>query len=151
MSGGKKKTKRDELLEAVADFLESANYEECPAHLFWAMREMEQPIYGRKVEIGHDLYGKARIVDFACYHPTKWPQCLVIQCRWQASSGSVDAKYPFEVLSIQQNEYPTIIVADGGGASNASIMWLRGQQGKNQLKHVCTLSQFQQFNARGSL
>lgn len=49
-----------------------------------------------------------------------WPDGLVIQCKWQASSGSVEEKYPFEVLNIQKDEYPTIIVLDGGGYSKGS-------------------------------
>ncbi len=45
----------------------------------------------------------------------QWSKCLVIQCKWQVSTGSVEENYPFQVLSIQLNEFDTIIVLDGGG------------------------------------
>ena len=87
----------------------------------FAMREMEQPIYTKQCEVGRDIYGKNRRVDFLLYHPRKWPQSLVIQCKWQASSGSVEEKYPFEVLSIQQ------------GAMRRSSSWLAAgtRRGRN--------------------
>ncbi|MDE0001788.1 MAG: hypothetical protein OXQ29_03745 [Rhodospirillaceae bacterium] len=75
----------------------------------------------------------------------------MIQCKWQAARGSVEEKYPFEALSIQMGEYPTIVVLDGGGYSDGAATWLRGQQGRNQLRHVHSLGQFQRFASRGSL
>ncbi len=137
---------------SVAEILEIAGYKKIDRpQLFWAIREMEQPIYAQQVEVGRDIYGKTRRVDIMCYHPRRWPQCLAIQCKWQAVGGSVDEKFPFEVLSIQQNEYPTIIVLDGGGYSKGAETWLKGQAGKNQLKHVYSLGEFQRFSARGSI
>ncbi len=140
-----------QLEQAVAGLLEDAGYQEVQAGFFWAMRELEQSIYGWQVETGRDLYGKVRRVDFVCYHPVKWPQCLVIQCKWQASRGSVEEKYPFEVLSIQQNEHPAIVVLDGGGYSKGAEAWLKTQAGKNQLKHVFDLGEFQRYCSRGTL
>ena len=122
-----------------------------PASLFFAMREMEQPIYARQVESGRNIYGKTRRVDVILYHPRKWPKCLVIQCKWQASGGSVDEKYPFEVLNIQQSGYETIMVLDGGGYSSGAAQWLRGQAGKNMLKHVFDMGDFQRFASRGDI
>ena len=137
---------------SVRNIIEMARYREVErSTLFWAMREMAQPIYAAQVETGHDIYGKVRRVDFVLYHPQRWPTCLVIQCKWQASRGSVDEKYPYEVLNIQMGKYPTIIVLDGSGYSAGAATWLRGQQGKNQLRHVHDLGQFQRFASRGSL
>ena len=50
-------------------------------------------------------------------HPNLFSESFVIQCKWQSSPGSVDQKYPFGVLSIQQDEYDTVIMLDGGGYS----------------------------------
>lgn len=72
--------------------------------MFFPLRELEQPIYTRQLETGKDIYGKRQFVDLILYHPRLWPACLVVQCKWQASTGSVDQKFPFEVLSIQQDE-----------------------------------------------
>ena len=121
------------------------------ASLFFALRDMNQPIYARQCHTGRDLYGKRRRVDFILYHPQKWPDSLVIQCKWQASSGSVEEKYPFEVLSIEVDGYPTIILLDGGGYSNGAKQWLKGQTRRNQLKHVFNLGDFQRFASGGHL
>ena len=75
----------------------------------------------------------------------------MIQCKWQARSGTVDEKYPFEVLNIQQSGYPTIIVLAGGGYSKGSEQWLKGQAGKNLLKHVFDQGDLQRFVSRGEL
>ena len=140
------------LEQFVEGLLQEAGYEAVwPAALFFAMREMEQPIYTKQCEVGRDIYGKKRRVDFLLYHPRKWPQSLVIQCKWQASSGSVEEKYPFEVLSIQQGGYPAIVILAGGGYSKGAEQWLKGQAGKNLLKHVFDQGDFQRFVSRGEL
>ena len=112
---------------------------------------MEQAIYTEHCEVGRDIYGKTRKVDFLIYHPRKWNQCLAIQCKWQKAGGSVDEKYPFEVLCIQQSDYPTIILLDGGGYSPEAEIWLKSQAGKNQLLHVFNQKDLQRFASRGEL
>ena len=137
----------------VAGILAEAGYREiAPSPLFWAMRAMEQPIYASQCEIERDIYNKRRRVDFILYHPRRWQSCLVVQCKWQASSGSVEEKYPFEVLSIQHNEYPTIVLLDGGGYTRGAEQWLRSQAGGNQLlRHVFSQGDLQRFASRGLL
>ena len=76
---------------------------------------------------------------------------MVIQCKWQASKGSVEEKYPFEVLSIQLNEFATIIVLDGSDYSPGAAFWLKGQAGKNKLLHVFDLGQISRFHSQGRL
>ena len=112
---------------------------------------MNQPIFSQQCFIGKDIYGKRRRVDFILYHPTRWQDCLVIQCKWQASGGSVDEKYPFEVLSIQLNEFETIIVLDGNGYSKGAEMWLKNQAGKNKLIYVLTLGEISKFQSLGRI
>ena len=136
----------------VSAQLENAGYERIhPPEGFFAMREMQQLIYAEEVEVGRDIYGKERRVDFLIYHPRRWPDCLCIQCKWQASRGSVDEKFPFEVLSIEQNQYPTIIVLDGGGYHEGAAQWLRGKAGKGKLLHVDSQGDFQRRISRGQI
>ncbi len=139
------------LEDFVAGLLEEARYDFVPHGFFFAMREMGQRIYTRQVTVGRDIYAKNRRVDFMVFHPVKWPNALVIQCKWQAVGGSVEEKYPFEVLNIQQGGYPTIVLLDGGGYTKGAEQWLRGQAGKNLLKHVFNQGEFQRFVARGEL
>ena len=101
--------------------------------------------------IGKDIYGSDRKVDFILYHPTKWPKCLVIECKWQASGGKVDRKYPFEVLSIKKNQYDTILVLDGGGYTQGAKNWLIQQTGKNKLLHVFDMGEISRFHSQGKL
>ena len=130
----------------VSKILDDRDYSEVDPLRFHPMREFEQPIYAKKYEIGQDVYGKRRRVDFILYHPRLYPYCLVIQCKWQSSSGSVEEKYPYEVLSIRVNSYDTIIVLDGGGYSKGAKEWLIDQAGpENRLKHVFDLGEFSRF------
>lgn len=140
------------LEDFVSGMLSEHGYEFIwPPVLVFAMRDMEQPVYAKEVEIGRNIYGITRRIDFLLFHPTRHPNGLVIQCKWQASGGSVDEKYPFEVLNINQGEYDTIIVLDGGGYSKGAATWLRGQAGNNRLKHVFSQGEFQRHASRGSI
>ena len=118
--------------------------------LFFPLRELGRPIYTRQLETGKDIYGKRRFVGLVLYHPRLWPACLVIWCKWQASAGSVGQKFPFEVLSIQQDEYDTIILLDGSGYAPGAKQWLVNQAGKNRLKHVFNQGQFARFANRAN-
>lgn len=152
MTDGKRANRTGKVLESFAEgVIADTGYEKVSSQKFFAMREMDQPIYSSQCETGNDIYGKRRRVDFILYHPKKWPNNLVIQCKWQASSGSVDEKYPFEVLSIQLNEYKTIIILDGKGYSTGAEQWLKSQVGKDKLIYVHNQGDFQRFSSQGRL
>lgn len=149
--GARANTAGNQLETFAARRLDDSGYQLVPHRLFFPLREMEQPIYARQVETGTDIYGKRRLVDLILYHPRRWPHCLVIQCKWQASPGSVDQKFPFEVLSIQQGGYDTIILLDGGGYAPGARQWLLEQAGTNRLKDVFDQGEFARFASRGKL
>lgn len=151
MTPEKANTTGNRLENWVDDYLEHNGYERVQATEFFAARELDQPIYSKQCIIGKNIYGKQRRVDFILYHPRLWAGCLVVQCKWQASSGSVDEKYPFEVLSIEMGEFPTIIVLDGNGYSAGAKQWLEGQAGKNKLLHVFDLGEMSRFASTGRL
>lgn len=135
----------------VADILDEHRYKLVSPARFFPMRYLKQPIYARQLETGTSIYGKPRIVDAVLYHPRLWPNCLVIQSKWQSSGGSVDEKYPFEVLSIAQGEFDTIIVLDGGGYTPGARQWLINQAGKNRLLHVFDQGGFARFASQGRI
>ena len=151
MAKGARANRRGRTLENSVRDLLSEEYEHVSAMRFFALRDLNQPIFAEQCFIGRDIYGKNRRVDFILYHPQRWPHCLVIQCKWQASRGSVEEKYPYEVLSIQMNEFDTIIVLDGGGYSGGAESWLKGQAGKNKLRHVLSLGEISRFHSQGRL
>ena len=140
-----------EFERSIKRTLEEAGYEFMDRHQFIAMKALNQAIYSQQFEIGKDMFGKDRKCDFILYHPRKIPNCLALECKWQSSSGSIEEKFPFLVMSIQLNEYPAIILLDGGGYSKKSKQWLLGQAGKNQLKHVFDLGEFQRYVSKGNI
>lgn len=139
------------LEDIISSILEDRDYQYVKPYRFLPMQEMQQSIYTRQYEIGKDIYRKKRRVDIILYHPKLWIDCLVIQCKWQSSSGSVEEKYPFEVLSINQNGYDTIIVLDGDGYSKGAKQWLMDQSGKNCLKKVFNQGEFSRYVSSGKL
>ena len=141
----------DRLEDFVSDILDERRYKFVPPARFFPARSLEQPIYTRQFEVGKDIYGRKRRIDAIIYHPRLHPNCLVIQCKWQSSGGSVDEKYPFEVLSIAQNEFNTIIILDGGGYSDGAQQWLLNQSGKNRLLQVFDSGDFARFAGHGRL
>lgn len=135
----------NELEKFVANRLEERGYQFVASNRFQSASILEKPIYTTQYYIGNSIYEKPRYVDLILYHPIKYPKELAIQCKWQSSGGSVDEKYPFEVLSIAYNMVDTIIILDGGGYSQGAKDWLLRQAGKNNLKHVYNQGEFARF------
>ena len=118
---------------------------------FFAGRYLQRLIFADHVVTGRNIYAKERRVDFILYHPHKWPDNLVIQCIWQASAGSVDEKFPFEVEYIAHNGLPAAIVLDGSGYSIGAKHWLLQQQGKRNLVAVVDKSELVRWQIRGRI
>lgn len=111
-----------------------------------------QPIYTKRFHAGTSIYNTPIFTDFAIYHPKKWPECLIIEAKWQQVGGSVDEKYPYLVLNIQYKyPYRTILLLDGGGYKKGAEQWIRGQAGNNNLIHVFSMAQFQTWANKGNL
>ena len=139
------------LEDFISNLIEQAGYEYALSDLFAPLKCMEQPIYTKQYNVGHDIFGKDRKCDFILYHPRKYPNCLVIESKWQQSRGSVEEKLPFLVLTIQKSGYDTSVVLDGGGYSPGAETWLRGQAGSACLKQVFNMVEFQKFVNDGRL
>lgn len=136
----------------VASRLDERGYTYVPSVRFFAARALKQPIYTRRCEIGKNIYNLKQICDFVVYHPEKWPDNLIIECKWQQSGGSVDEKFPYLVLNINMKyETPTIILLDGAGFRRGAGAWLRQQAGNGNLKQVLDMSQFTTWVNKGNL
>lgn len=151
MSKGSRANKRGSRLEVTVESLLDEEYQKVTGQHFFALRGLGQPIFARQCQIGTDIYGKNRRVDFILFHPVKWSECLVLQCKWQASSGSVEEKYTFEVLSIGESEFPSIIVLDGGGYSNGAEAWLKKQAGNSNLVSVMNMGEITRYCSDGGI
>ncbi len=133
-------------LEAwVDDILDERKYKKVIQREFAVRKQHGNPIYATQWVVGKDIYGKNRRADAILFHPERFPNCLVLRCKWQASGDSVDQKYPFEVLSIKKSKLETFIILDGGGYSEGARDWLLKQVGQNFLKAVLTQAEFSRF------
>ena len=140
------------LEDFVQRFIESQGYEESRSKDFLnELPNLTNKAYAKQVLIGKNIYNRDRKVDFILYHPEIWKSGLVIECKWQASPGSVEEKYPFLVAKIQLSKLPTIIVLDGEGYTKGAKDWIQSQATSSYLQHVFTLGEFQRFSARGGI
>ncbi len=101
------------------------------------------PSYWSQFPIGPGIYDTPVKVDFLVYHPVKHPCLLIIEAKWQESSGSVDEKYPYLIQNIQKRyPYKTLLLLDGGGYKKGAEKWVRNQVGGN-LIGVWSMAEFQ--------
>ena len=147
MSNGRKANRKGTRQEFfIIEELEDLRYVEGTPENFFNLRCLKQPIFAWQCYAGHSIYDTRRKVDVILYHPEKWADTLVIQSKWQARSGSIHEKFPYEVFSIEHNEFPTLIVLDGGGYSKRSEEWLKSQvENSNKLIGVFNQGEFQRF------
>ncbi|QSJ20248.1 hypothetical protein JYQ62_17005 [Nostoc sp. UHCC 0702] len=100
--------------------------------------------FAKQVYIGSGIYQTTLKVDFYVMGLPLMPSGLIIECKWQESGGSVDEKFPYLNMNIQ-NSYPapTIVVIGGEGMREGAIKWLRQQVLYNHnLLAVHTLDRF---------
>ena len=99
--------------------------------------------YSKQVEVGTGIYGTDLHVDFYIIGSPSYNSGLIIECKSQQSSGSVDEKLPYLNLNIQLYPAPTIVLIDGTGIKQGALDWLKKQVGANQnLLAVHNLSSF---------
>ena len=108
--------------------------------------------YGKHILVGPTIYETPRYVDFLVLNKERFPDGLVIECKWQQAGGSVDEKYPFLMFNIARTAVPTIILLDGSGYKPAAKTWLESQAGKDRsLQHVWSMMDFQREMNNGFL
>ena len=88
---------------------------------------------------------------FLIYHPDKYPDCIIIESKWQQAGGSVDEKYPYLIINIQ-TRYPhkTILILDGSGYKKGAEEWIRSEVGNNLIA-VYSMAEFQTWVNKGGL
>jgi len=142
--GGRAVRTGNALERIVKNALDDNKYTFVASRRFIAACCLPQPLYTSQINVGKSIYGTNLISDFMLYHPEKWPDQLVIECKWQQSSGSVDEKYPYNVLNIREiYPCPAIILLDGEGYKTGAAEWLRRQVDGQKLLAVFNMMQFQ--------
>ena len=142
---------RKQLERFIKDRLQDKGYEFIAKNRFMTAKALGKPIYTKQYVIGKSIYDTKLSCDFILYHPQKFPDCLVIEAKWQQSGGSADEKYPYLVANIKEKSpYNTIIIIDGGGYKEGALNWLKNQKGDNLLG-IFTMSEFQTWVNKGNL
>jgi hypothetical protein len=95
--------------------------------------------------IGRTVYGEPWKPDLVLDNAREFPAGLIVECKWQESTGSADEKLYFLAANIKAAPLPGIIVIGGqgarvagAGARPAAIAYLRQQVDGRQLVRVLT-------------
>ena len=88
-----------------------------------------------QVRLERNLYLAKYTTDVFVYNEQNFPEGFHLEVKWQSSSGSVDEKYVFTVLSLQQFKADTILILDGGGARQGAISWIKSMSGKKGFQY----------------
>ena len=106
----------------------------------------------RQIQLGSTIYSTPRRADFFIVNRAKFPDDLIIECKWQQSKGSVDEKYPYLLYNIIRSGIPTVVLLDGSGYREAALKWLKEMVNKNgALIAVWTMAEFQKEVNNGFL
>lgn len=128
-SSGAKANKTGRNLEKfVYDALISCGYTLCGNHkkqLFEKRCSIVGKQFQEQVPTGTTIYKTKRNVDFLVLNKERFPKSLIIECKWQQSTGSVDEKYPYLIWNIIKTDIPTIVLLDGGGYKPGAKEWMK--------------------------
>jgi hypothetical protein len=156
ITGGGQANKTGSVLELfIKRILEDNGYTLFPNHrdqLFSNRKTVGGKQYSTQVPCGTSIYESPRKCDFLVMNNEKFPEGLIIECKWQQSAGSVDEKYPFTVFNILKIGVPTIIILDGNGYKKTAMKWLKDQADpKRALIGVYNMAEFQKLVNNGFL
>ena len=108
--------------------------------------------YATQVPCGKTIYESERVCDFLIMNSEKFPDGLIIECKWQQVAGSVDEKYPFLYFNIMKCGVPTVVLLDGGGCKKTAKAWLQSMADpKRALIAVWNMSEFHKAVNNGFL
>jgi len=146
-SGGRANITGNRLEEFLEHALQSRGYVEFSGNKTLAFGNREAlggRQYLKQLKVGTTIYDTERKCDFFVVNEHLFPDGLIIECKWQQSSGSVDEKYPFLLFNVMKTGIPTVVLLDGGGYKPAAMDWLKRQvQTGTALIAVWNMTEFQ--------
>lgn len=148
ISSGRKANKTGNLLECFVEHaLQAKGHTEFWDHkgqLFENRRVVGGKQYAKQVYCGKTIYDTDRKVDFLVFNQALFPDGLIIECKWQQVSGSVDEKFPFLLFNIIKTAVPAVILIDGDGYRPAALKFLKDEVSKTSaLRGAWTMKEFQ--------
>lgn len=127
--------------------LQDHGYTPFPNHkdqLFNNRKSVGGKQYGKQIPCGETIYETLRKCDFLVLNKDKFPDGLIIECKWQQSTGTVDEKYPYVIHNILKTGIPTIVLLDGNGYKKKAKEWLLSYvKDSGALIGVYSMSEFQ--------
>mgnify|MGYP001330833330 CR=1 FL=1 len=156
ISSGRQANKTGNTLELFVErLLKDNGYLEFWNHkdqLFTNRHNVGGKQFAKQVPCGTSIYETKRKCDFLVINNEKFPDGLIIECKWQQVAGSVDEKYPFTIFNIFKIGVPTIILLDGGGYKQNAMRWLKEQVNPSRaLIGVYNMAEFQALVNKGYL
>lgn len=130
-----------DLHEYVNDLLVYLGYQYVDKSKF-ASSKSKKMIYTKAYPNGPGCYATGYSVDFVVFHHEHHRDFLGIQCRWQGNGENVDNEYPFDIASIAEGDYNTIIIVGDNKSNVDSKEWLFKQTGKDKLMGVFYWNEF---------
>lgn len=94
------------------------------------------------------IYGAPMRVDFFVWHPEKYPDGLVIECKYQETNGSADEKFPYTVANLRKTGVSAILLLMGSGPKPCAIEWCLKQQ-DDRLRVFKDFESFMKSASRG--
>jgi hypothetical protein len=79
-----------------------------------------------EVNVGTSIIGKQRRIDLLVLAADG--QALMVECKYQDSSGTVDEKIPYALQDLAAQRAPGVIVYAGGGFSEGVLHLLQGSE-----------------------
>jgi hypothetical protein len=152
--GGKTATENGgQLEELVKKMLDDCEYQFIENNKFFlATNGLKQKLYTQQLVICESIYSTEERkhelrADFVIYDPSKEGKYIIIECKSQTSTGSVDEKYPYlnENIKHKYPPYKTIVVLDAPAARKGAKIWLKKQEETNERLQV--FQNFSEFRA----
>lgn len=148
-SGAKANHTGNQLERFVEQALQAAGYSEFWNHktqAFENRKSISGKQYLKQLPCGQTIYNTKRTVDFLIINREKFPNDLIIECKWQQGTGTTDEKYPYLLFNIIKTGIPSIVILDGNGYRKAAYKWLADQADKEMnraLIGVWNMAEFQ--------
>ena len=102
-NGGRANRTGNQLENFVEDALRRCGYVEFQGRknqVFANRQTIAGKQYIKQIPVGETIYSTQRKADFLIINSDKFAHGLIIECKWQQSSGSVDEKYPYLLFNI---------------------------------------------------
>lgn len=89
-------------------------------------------------------YGNPMTIDFYIWHPFKYPEGLLLECKYQDKPGSADHKLYYTVDNLKNTCLPSMLALMGSGASQGARAWCEKQADEK----LIVITSFDDWNAR---